>query len=148
MMVTGLVVMLRVDEAEGEKGPPCVAVNLALKQDQGKPVVVWQVVSAETSGRVSLDEIAAVNAEPDPGTLGYDLAARSFVVVPRSGPDLLFHAENKDICALVVDGLQMLVKDHRRRARKSHELRKKSLGKKGKPKAARKPLGNANAAEA
>jgi len=62
------VVMLRVDSAPAEDGPPCVAVNLALKQDGGKPVVVWQVVSAETSGRVSLDEIAAVNAEPDPGT--------------------------------------------------------------------------------
>ena len=149
MMVTGLVVMLRCDEAGNVAQPEdaavtCVAVNLCLKQDGGVPVVEWQVLAQDKRGHVSLGEIAAINADPCPNELGYDLAGRSFVVLPKDGDALLFHAENTDICSLVVDGLQMLMKDHKRRLKKS--ATKKSHGKKtlGAPPAAKKaPLGNA-----
>lgn len=146
MMVTGLVVMLRSDDASSPEDarPACVAVNLALKQDRGAPVVEWQVLAQDKRGQVALGEISAIHAEPSPDELGYDLSARSFVVQPKDGAPLLFHAENKDICSLVVDGLQMLMKDHKRRLKKS--ATKKSHGKKtlGAPPAAKKaPLGNA-----
>ena len=137
MLVAGLVVMLRVEDADDADG--CVAVNLTLQERNRQPVVAWEVISAEKRGHVSLGEIASVNAEPRVSDLGYDLAARSFAVAPRNGPDLLFHTENKDICALVVDGLQMLVKDHRRRlgSRASRKQKKKPVS------YAAKPLGEA-----
>ena len=154
MLVTGLVVMLRVDAdasygVDGGVNPEdatapggCVAVTLALKQDRGSPVVEYVCLSTNSVGRVALGGIASVTAEPDPTELGYDLSARSFVVAPKDGADLLFHTENKDICSLVVDGLQMLIKDHARRAAKRKTLPSKKGG--GSARAKKSPLKASN----
>ena len=102
----------------------------------------WDPAIFAAIRKAAVGDLARQQAIAD--ELGYDLSARSFVVQPKDGAALLFHAENKDICSLVVDGLQMLMKDHKRRLKKS--ATKKSHGKKtlGAPPAAKKaPLGNA-----
>jgi len=79
------------------------------------------------SGRLALDEISSVQTNPDPASLGFDLAARSFRVVDQSGDAKLFHADSKDICSLLVDGLVMMVKRGRRLKKRKGRLRGNSV---------------------
>ncbi len=133
MMAAGLVVVLRVD-SDG------VAVTLSLQEFRNEPILEWHFTETGERGRLSLSDIQLVRGQQ----LNDDLARRSFVI---EGVDrvLVFHCETPDICALVIDGLAMLVADHKRRAAR----RRSSLGPARKAIAARrsspkKPLSTKN----
>ncbi len=113
MMAAGLVVVLRVDGSDG------VAVTLSLQEFRNEPILEWHVTETGERGRLSLSDIQLVRGQQ----LNDDLARRSFVI---EGVDrvLVFHCETPDICALVIDGLAMLVADHKRRMMR----RRSSLG--------------------
>ena len=113
MMAAGLVVVLRVDGSDG------VAVTLSLQEFRNEPILEWHFTETGERGRLSLSDIQLVRGQQ----LNDDLARRSFVI---EGVDrvLVFHCETPDICALVIDGLAMLVADHKRRAAR----RRSSLG--------------------
>ena len=113
MMAAGLVVVLRVDGSDG------VAVTLSLQEFRNEPILEWHVAETGERGRLSLSDIQLVRGQQ----LNDDLARRSFVIEGRDRV-LVFHSETPDICALVVDGLAMLVADHKRRAAR----RRSSLG--------------------
>ena len=132
MMAAGLVVVLRVDEG--------VAVTLSLQEFRNEPILEWHVTETGEKGRLSLSDIQLVRGQQ----LNDDLARRSFVIEGRDRV-LVFHCETPDICALVIDGLAMLVADHKRRAAR----RRSSLGPARKAIAARrsspkKPLATKN----
>jgi hypothetical protein len=112
MMAAGLVVVLRVD-SDG------VAVTLSLQEFRNEPILEWHFTENGERGRLSLSDIQTVRGQQ----LNDDLARRSFVIEGRDRV-LVFHCETPDICALVVDGLAMLVADHKRRAAR----RRSSLG--------------------
>ena len=113
MMAAGLVVVLRVDGSDG------VAVTLSLQEFRNEPILEWHFTETGERGRLSLSDIQLVRGQQ----VSDDLARRSFVI---EGVDrvLVFHFETPDICALVIDGLAMLVADHKRRAAR----RRSSLG--------------------
>jgi hypothetical protein len=113
MMAAGLVVVLRVDGSDG------VAVTLSLQEFRNEPILEWHFTETGERGRLSLSDIQLVRGQQ----VSDDLARRSFVI---EGVDrvLVFHCETPDICALVIDGLAMLVADHKRRAAR----RRSSLG--------------------
>jgi hypothetical protein len=133
MMTAGLVVVLQVKDSDG------VAVNLSLQELRNEPVLEWRVAESEERGHLSLSDVVKVRGQ----NLLDALAKRSFVI---EGADqtLVFHAETGDICALVIDGLEMLVADHKRRSAK----RRSSLGPARKARLLRtspkKPLAAAN----
>ena len=133
MMAAGLVVVLQVKDSDG------VAVNLSLQELRNEPVLEWRVAESEERGHLSLKDVVKVRGQ----NLLDALAKRSFVI---EGADqtLVFHAETGDICALVIDGLEMLVTDHKRRSAK----RRSSLGPARKARLLRtspkKPLAAAN----
>ena len=135
MMAAGLVVVLRVDGSDG------VAVTLSLQEFRNEPILEWHFTENGERGRLSLSDIQLVRGQ----ALNDELARRSFVIEGRDRV-LVFHAETRDICALVIDGLAMLVADHKRRAAR----RRSSLGPARKAIAARrsspkkKPLAAAN----
>ena len=112
MMAAGLVVVLRVD-SDG------VAVTLSLQEFRNEPILEWHFTENGERGRLSLSDIQTVRGQQ----LNDDLARRSFVIEGRDRV-LVFHCETPDICALVIDGLAMLVADHKRRAAR----RRSSLG--------------------
>ena len=112
MMAAGLVVVLRVD-SDG------VAVTLSLQEFRNEPILEWHFTETGERGRLSLSDIQTVRGQQ----LNDELARRSFVIEGRDRV-LVFHAETPDICALVIDGLAMLVADHKRRAAR----RRSSLG--------------------
>mmetsp|Transcript_2896 Transcript_2896/g.8743 ORF Transcript_2896/g.8743 Transcript_2896/m.8743 type:complete len:290 (-) Transcript_2896:2610-3479(-) len=120
MMTTGLTVQLKLPK--GGTLPvhlllaPGGAIEWHYRQDD-----------AARSGRLALDEISSVQTNPDPATLGFDLAQRSFQVLNQSGDAKLFHADSKDICSLLVDGLVMLVKRSLRLKKKKKKIRSGSL---------------------
>ena len=133
MMAAGLVVVLRVD-SDG------VAVTLSLQEFRNEPILEWHFTETGEKGRLSLSDIQLVRGQQ----LNDDLARRSFVIEGRDRV-LVFHCETPDICALVIDGLAMLVSDHKRRAAR----RRSSLGPARKAIAARrsspkKPLATKN----
>ena len=113
MMAAGLVVVLRVDGSDG------VAVTLSLQEFRNEPILEWHFTENGERGRLSLSDIQTVRGQQ----LNDDLARRSFVIEGRDRV-LVFHCETPDICALVIDGLAMLVADHKRRAAR----RRSSLG--------------------
>ena len=113
MMAAGLVVVLRVDGSDG------VAVTLSLQEFRNEPILEWHFTENGERGRLSLSDIQTVRGQ----SLNDELARRSFVIEGRDRV-LVFHSETPDICALVVDGLAMLVADHKRRAAR----RRSSLG--------------------
>ena len=113
MMAAGLVVVLRVDGSDG------VAVTLSLQEFRNEPILEWHFTETGEKGRLSLSDIQTVRGQQ----LNDDLARRSFVIEGRDRV-LVFHCETPDICALVIDGLAMLVADHKRRAAR----RRSSLG--------------------
>ena len=113
MMAAGLVVVLRVDGSDG------VAVTLSLQEFRNEPILEWHFTETGERGRLSLSDIQLVRGQQ----LNDDLARRSFVIEGRDQV-LVFHCETPDICALVIDGLAMLVADHKRRAAR----RRSSLG--------------------
>ena len=113
MMAAGLVVVLRVDGSDG------VAVTLSLQEFRNEPILEWHFTENGERGRLSLSDIQLVRGQQ----LNDDLARRSFVIEGRDRV-LVFHCETPDICALVIDGLAMLVADHKRRAAR----RRSSLG--------------------
>ena len=113
MMAAGLVVVLRVDGSDG------VAVTLSLQEFRNEPILEWHFTENGERGRLSLSDIQLVRGQQ----LNDDLARRSFVIEGRDRV-LVFHSETPDICALVIDGLAMLVADHKRRAAR----RRSSLG--------------------
>ena len=134
MMAAGLVVVLRVDGSDG------VAVTLSLQEFRNEPILEWHFTENGERGRLSLSDIQTVRGQ----SLNDELARRSFVIEGRDRV-LVFHSETPDICALVIDGLAMLVADHKRRAAR----RRSSLGPARKAIAARrsspkKPLAAAN----
>ena len=134
MMAAGLVVVLRVDGSDG------VAVTLSLQEFRNEPILEWHFTENGERGRLSLSDIQTVRGQQ----LNDELARRSFVIEGRDRV-LVFHCETPDICALVVDGLAMLVADHKRRAAR----RRSSLGPARKAIAARrsspkKPLATKN----
>ena len=134
MMAAGLVVVLRVDGSDG------VAVTLSLQEFRNEPILEWHFTENGERGRLSLSDIQTVRGQ----SLNDELARRSFVIEGRDRV-LVFHSETPDICALVVDGLAMLVADHKRRAAR----RRSSLGPARKAIAARrsspkKPLSTKN----
>lgn len=114
MMRTGLTVIMRYENDE------LAPVHLMLvPYKQGASAVEWHYRDRDdkpVTGRMLLDDISSVSPNPDPARLGFDLAARSFVVTSgNDGESLLFHADSKDICSLLVDGLQMCIKRKRKR---------------------------------
>ena len=113
MMAAGLVVVLRVDGSDG------VAVTLSLQEFRNEPILEWHFTENGERGRLSLSDIQTVRGQ----SLNDELARRSFVIEGRDRV-LVFHSETPDICALVIDGLAMLVADHKRRAAR----RRSSLG--------------------
>ena len=113
MMAAGLVVVLRVDGSDG------VAVTLSLQEFRNEPILEWHFTETGERGRLSLSDIQTVRGQQ----LNDELARRSFVIEGRDRV-LVFHSETPDICALVIDGLAMLVADHKRRAAR----RRSSLG--------------------
>ena len=113
MMAAGLVVVLRVDGSDG------VAVTLSLQEYRNEPILEWHFTETGERGRLSLSDIQLVRGQQ----LNDDLARRSFVIEGRDRV-LVFHCETPDICALVIDGLAMLVADHKRRMQR----RRSSLG--------------------
>jgi len=113
MMAAGLVVVLRVDGSDG------VAVTLSLQEFRNEPILEWHFTENGERGRLSLSDIQTVRGQQ----LNDELARRSFVIEGRDRV-LVFHSETPDICALVIDGLAMLVADHKRRAAR----RRSSLG--------------------
>jgi hypothetical protein len=113
MMAAGLVVVLRVDGSDG------VAVTLSLQEFRNEPILEWHFTETGEKGRLSLSDIQLVRGQ----RLNDDLARRSFVIEGRDRV-LVFHCETPDICALVIDGLAMLVADHKRRMQR----RRSSLG--------------------
>ena len=135
MMAAGLVVVLRVDGSDG------VAVTLSLQEFRNEPILEWHFTENGERGRLSLSDIQTVRGQQ----LNDELARRSFVIEGRDRV-LVFHSETPDICALVIDGLAMLVADHKRRAAR----RRSSLGPARKAIAARrsspkkKPLSTKN----
>ena len=134
MMAAGLVVVLRVDGSDG------VAVTLSLQEFRNEPILEWHFTENGERGRLSLSDIQTVRGQQ----LNDELARRSFVIEGRDRV-LVFHCETPDICALVIDGLAMLVADHKRRAAR----RRSSLGPARKAIAARrsspkKPLATKN----
>ena len=134
MMAAGLVVVLRVDGSDG------VAVTLSLQEFRNEPILEWHFTENGERGRLSLSDIQLVRGQQ----LNDDLARRSFVIEGRDRV-LVFHCETPDICALVIDGLAMLVADHKRRMQR----RRSSLGPARKAIAARrsspkKPLATKN----
>ena len=122
MMRTGLTVQLRRDD-------DTVAVHLLLVPQNA---IEWHYRDADnnvTNGRLLLDDIDTVQPNPEPQTLGFELASRSFLVQTKQCDSHLFHCDSKDISSLLVDGILMLVKRSARALRKK-KRKSESEGKK------------------
>uniref|UniRef100_A0A7S3NGQ8 Uncharacterized protein n=1 Tax=Aureoumbra lagunensis TaxID=44058 RepID=A0A7S3NGQ8_9STRA len=115
MMKTGLTLLLR-HASDGSMLP--VHLLLVPSGSRGS-AIEWHYRDESghpQTGRLPVQEVAAVQPNPQPAELGFQLAARSFIIVNQSGDALLFHADTTDVCSLLVDGLLMLVKKIKKRA--------------------------------
>lgn len=115
MMRTGLTVVMR---GADDKLTPVHLMLVPYKH--GATAIEWHFRDQNdkpNTGRLPLDDIATVSPNPDVNRLGFEVAARSFVVASVHDADypLFFHADSKDICSLLVDGLQMCIKRRRKR---------------------------------
>lgn len=113
MMKTGLTVAMRDRGGEPDSLTP---VHLMLVSTGKHAAIEWHYRDESdlpVTGHAMLGEISAVSPNPDPARLGHELSSRSFLVTMRDDA-LLFHADSKDICSLLVDGLQMCIKRKQR----------------------------------
>ena len=119
MMTTGLTVQFR------QSPEHLMPVHLLM---QGS-AIEWHyrdVNGEPMDGKLDLDNVSLVQGNPDPATLGFDLAARSFVVINHQGHSHLFHTDSKDVCSLLVDGLVMLVKRTKKTVKKKRPLQQRN----------------------
>ena len=89
------------------------------KKKRASPRSISRIISRvlSTSSRCCAQD------KPYPAHLPEDLNLRSFIIEAKGGESLLFHAESCDICSLIVDGLQMVIRDQRRAAKKALTLK-------------------------